>query len=59
MTVFLGALMFLGRALLVLLVVVLALAALLLVVPVGISVRWTPAVGAVVNACLGPVRYML
>lgn len=59
MTVFLGALVFLGRALLVLLVVVLALAALLLVVPVGISVRWTPAVGAVVNACLGPVRYML
>ncbi len=59
MTVFLGALVFLGRALLVLLVVVLALAALLLVVPVGISVRWTPAVGAVVKACLGPVRYML
>lgn len=59
MTVFLGALVFLGRALLVLLVVVLVLAALLLVVPVGISVRWTPAVGAVVKACLGPVRYML
>lgn len=59
MTVFLGALVFLGRALLVLLVVVLALAALLLVVPVGISVCWTPAVGAVVKACLGPVRYML
>lgn len=59
MTVLLGALVFLGRALLVLLVVVLALAALLLVVPVGISVRWTPAVGAVVKACLGPVRYML
>lgn len=59
MTVLLGALVFLGRALLVLLVVVLVLAALLLVVPVGISVRWTPAVGAVVNACLGPVRYML
>lgn len=59
MTVLLGALVFLGRALLVLLVVVLSLAALLLVVPVGISVRWTPAVGAVVKACLGPVRYML
>lgn len=59
MTVFLGALVFLGRALLILLLVVLILAALLLVVPVGLSFRWTPAAGAVVQACLGPVRHML
>ena len=59
MTVLLGALVFLGRALLILLAVVLVAAALLLVVPVGLSFRWTPAVGAVVQACIGPVRHML
>lgn len=59
MTVLLGALVFLGRALLILLAVVLVAAALLLVVPVGISFRWTPAVGVVVQACIGPVRHML
>lgn len=59
MTVLLGALVFLGRVLLILVLVLLVLAALLLVIPVGISFRWTPAAGAVVQACIGPVRRML
>lgn len=59
MTVLLGALVFLGRALLVLVLVVLVVAALLLVVPVGIAFRWTPAAGTMVQACIGPVRHML
>ena len=59
MTVLLGALVFIGRLLLILVLVVLAAAALLLAVPVGLSFRWTPALGVVVQACLGPVRRML
>ena len=59
MTVVLGTLVVVGRILLVLLLVVLAAVAVLLLMPVGLAVRWTPASGVTVGAYAGPLRRML
>ena len=56
MTVLLGALVLVGRILLVLVLVVLAAVILLLLAPVGLAIRWTPAVGITVGAYAGPLR---
>lgn len=59
MTVLLGALVLVGRILLVLVLVVLAAVILLLLAPVGLAVRWTPAAGITVGAYAGPLRRTL
>ena len=50
MTVLLGALVLAGRILLILVLAVLAVAVVLLLAPVGLTLRWTPAAGVSVGA---------
>lgn len=59
MTVLLGTLVVVGRILLILVLVVLAVAAVFLLAPVGLTLRWTPAAGFRVGAYAGPLHRIL
>lgn len=59
MTVLLGALVLAGRILLILVLAVLAVAVVLLLAPVGLTLRWTPAAGVSVGAYAGPLHRVL
>ena len=59
MTVLLGVLVLAGRILLILVLAVLAVAVVLLLAPVGLTLRWTPAAGVSVGAYAGPLHRVL